>query len=78
MRKFDLRARVKSIRKNDRGERSPRIDSKIAGSERDPPGCAKIKTLANARWHEMEKVKNELKAMLPILKPTEVERLSYL
>lgn len=36
---------------------------------------ATIKTLATARLREMGKVKAELKAMLPILKPSEVRRL---
>lgn len=75
MRKFDLEARFKSIRKNDRGEHLSGINSKIVGNERDSPGCARTKTLANARRHEIGKVKDELKAMLPILKLTEVERL---
>ncbi|TGZ57467.1 Tetratricopeptide repeat protein 29 [Temnothorax longispinosus] len=35
---------------------------------------AMIKTLAAARTGEMEKIKDELRAMLPILKPSEVKR----
>ncbi|XP_024870903.1 uncharacterized protein LOC112454005 [Temnothorax curvispinosus] len=35
---------------------------------------ATIKTLAAARTGEMEKIKDELRAMLPILKPSEVKR----
>jgi len=37
----------------------------------------RIKTLAAARPGQMEKVKDELRAMLPILKPSEVRRLFF-
>ncbi|XP_011881906.1 PREDICTED: uncharacterized protein LOC105569786 [Vollenhovia emeryi] len=39
---------------------------------------ATMKTLAAARSGEMKKVKDELRAMLPILKPSEVRRLLFL
>lgn len=44
-------------------------------SERKPSGGRAIrKTLAGTRWHEMAKVKSELKAMLPALSASEVTR----
>lgn len=49
---------------------SSEIDPKIAEG-------TTIKTLAAARSGEMEKVKDELKAMLPMLKPSEVRRLLF-
>ncbi|EZA59841.1 Tetratricopeptide repeat protein [Ooceraea biroi] len=75
MRKFDLKARVRAVQKDQpQNEKLSKIDFKIRGSERDLAGSKAIKTLAGARWHEMGKVKEELKAMLPTLKPSEVKR----
>nr|XP_012217883.1 PREDICTED: uncharacterized protein LOC105669475 [Linepithema humile] len=74
MRKFDSNIRAKPVRKNSKEEKSSEVYSAIRESERDPIGCLKIKTLAGAQWNEMKKVKDELKAMLPILKPSEVKR----
>lgn len=74
MRKFDLKI-AKAIQKNfGEGKLSevPRPDSKIKGNEQN--SIKAIKTLAGARQEEMRKVKNELKEMLPILKPSEVKR----
>ncbi|XP_067206946.1 uncharacterized protein [Linepithema humile] len=72
MRKFDSNIRAKPVRKNSKEEKSSEVYSAIRESERDPIGCLKIKTLAGAQWNEMKKVKDELKAMLPILKPSEI------
>lgn len=58
----------KPVRKN--SSKEPKIDSRIEEG-------ATIKTLAAARTREMKKVKDELRAMLPILTPSEVRRLLY-
>ncbi|XP_077281234.1 uncharacterized protein LOC143907959 [Temnothorax americanus] len=55
------------VRKNFSGE------LKEVGTPKIGEG-ATIKTLAAARTGEMEKIKDELRAMLPILKPSEVRR----
>lgn len=80
MPRFDLNTRVRAVRKDQlEDEKLSEIDFKSRRSEReDPAGSRAIKTLAGARWYEMEKVKEELKAMLPTLKPSEVRRLLYL
>lgn len=74
MQKFDLKiARAKAIRgKNFAVGKLSKVDSKIKGSEQD--STETIKTLAGVRQGDMKKVKNELKEMLPRLKPSEVKR----
>lgn len=71
MRKFDLKI-ARTIQKNFGEGKLSEVDSKIKGNEQD--SIEAIKTLAGARQEEMRKVKNELKEMLPILKPSEVKR----
>lgn len=79
MKKFDLNIRISPIRKNSKEEKSSEISSRIKRkNERDPIKRLTIKTLAGARWNEMKKVKDELKAMLPILKPSEVKRFNFI
>lgn len=73
MRKFDSNVRTKPVQKNFK-EKLSEIYFPIKNSEQDPIERLIIKTLAGTRWNEMKKVKNELKAMLPILKPSEVKR----
>jgi len=76
MRKFSLKAHVRAIRK-DQLE-----DDKLLGTQckvednnkRDQIWDSAIKTLPKAQLHEMAKVKEELKAMLPTLTPAEVRR----
>ncbi|XP_072754856.1 uncharacterized protein [Anoplolepis gracilipes] len=70
MRKFDLKARA--IQKNFGEEKLSKVDSKLKESEQD--STETIVTLPGVRQKEMRKVKNELKKMLPILKPSEVKR----
>ncbi|XP_029662376.1 uncharacterized protein LOC115235031 [Formica exsecta] len=71
MRKFDLKI-ARTIQKNFGEGKLSEVDSKIKGNEQD--SIEATKTLAGARQEEMRKVKNELKEMLPILKPSEVKR----
>ncbi|XP_032665478.1 uncharacterized protein LOC116841535 [Odontomachus brunneus] len=72
MRKYSRETGAVLARKDYEGEKLPGTGSKIGESELGSTKPAIIKTLAGARWHEMGKVKDELKAMLPILKPSEV------
>lgn len=58
-----------SVREKDFSGELKEVDTKIEG--------ARIKTLAAARPGQMEKVKDELRAMLPVLKPSEVRRLFF-
>lgn len=79
MRKFDLNTPIRAVRKDQlEDEKLSGFNPKIRESEPDTSGTRTIKTLAGVRWQEMEKVKQELKAMLPILTPSEVRRLLYL
>jgi len=76
MRKFDLKARVKAIRK-DQLEDDELLETRCR-IENDLMRGKEIKTLPMARLHEMAKVKEELKAMLPKLTPSEVRRWLYI
>lgn len=71
MRKFDLKTAT-AIQKNFGKKKLSEIDSKIKENEQD--STETIITLAGARQKEMRKVKNQLKEMLPKLKPSEVKR----
>jgi len=77
MQKFQSDMRAKPVRINAGEEKSAKIYSVIKEGERDS-GRRTIKTLAGARWNEIKKVKDELKAMLPILKPSEVKRFNFI
>lgn len=77
MRKLDRRTGAVVAQKDYEGAKLLEAGSKIGESERGWAEPAIIKTLAGARWHEMGKVKDELKAMLPTLTPSEVIRLLW-
>lgn len=68
MRKFNLKTTT-AIQKNFENKKKL---SKIKENGQD--STETIITLAGARQKEMKKVKNQLKEMLPILKPSEVKR----
>jgi len=73
MRKFDLKTAT-AIQKNFDKKKWSEVYSKIKENEQD--STETIITLAGARQKEMKKVKNQLKEMLPILKPSEVKRFN--
>lgn len=73
MRKFDLKTAT-AIQKNFDKKKLSEVYSNIKENEQDL--TEKIITLAGARQKEMKKVKNQLKEMLPILKPSEVKRFN--
>lgn len=73
MRKFDLKTAT-AIQRNFEKKKWSEVDSKIKENEQD--STKTITTLAGARQKDMKKVKNQLKEMLPILKPSEVIRFN--
>lgn len=77
MRKFNRETGAVLVRKDYEEEKLLEAGSEIGESERGLADPAIIKTLASVRWHEMGKVKDELKAMLPILRPSELIRLHW-
>lgn len=73
--KFNSKTRAKLIRRKTFDEKLPEFDLKTEESERqDRSRYTTVKSLAGARWDETEKVKDELKTLLPILTPLQVKR----
>lgn len=77
MRKINLRRRVRASRKDQfKDDKLSEINFKIGEkNERYPAESRTIKTFTAVPWNKMGKVKEELKAMLPKLTPSEVRRL---
>jgi len=76
-----MKSRLKDVQRRDLGTFGRQIRKGFPGElSKANPEIAEamtIKTLAGVRSGEMGKVKDELKAMLPILTSSEVRRLLY-
>lgn len=68
-------SKTKLIRKRTSDKELSEFGLKTGESERrDRSRYTTVKSLAGARWNEAEKVKDELKTLLPILTPSQVKR----